>query len=481
MDGENGSTRWADRSASDAVPPWSPVDPASGHAAAPSTWYPLLPAPGAIRTHPAPRPRTRPGPVVVAVAALVALLVAVGLAVPRLVLAGSGQRAVHPATGGPPAGTRTGGTDTPAARESAIAAVLARRGTAVVTDDLASWRSTQTADAKVPQFSRLRVLPVTAWAYRVLSARAGADGASETLDVRVHLRYDVDTADAIVHEHLTLRRVVAGWRVVGESTSDRRAQPWDLGALRVVHGTTSLVVGIDTPTSTLREYARLADASVPEVTAVWGRDWNRHPVIVVPRTVAQLGRALGRTAASLEGYAAVTTGEVGDGTGTGAGSGLRIWTNTPGMASLSALGREVVVRHEITHVATDAPGTPSVPLWLEEGFAEYVGYRGSGLALTDELLELVSAQRRGTAPTHLPTQEEFDGEQVDLAYEGADLACRLVAEAYGQKALVRLYRLTRSGAGSADANLDAALRRVTGSGTAAFESAWRARIRALAA
>jgi hypothetical protein len=218
---------------------------------------------------------------------------------------------------------------------------------------------------------------------------------------------------------------------------------------------------------------------VPAVTAVWGQDWNRHPVLVVPDTVAQLGRALGRTAASLEGYAAVTTGEAGD--SGSSGSGLRIWTNTPGMAALSALGREVVVRHEITHVATDAPGTPSVPLWLEEGFAEYVGYRGSGLPLTDELRELVSAQRSGVAPAHLPTQEEFDGEQVDLAYEGADLACQLVAETYGQKALVRLYRLTRSGTRSDDANLDAALRRVTGSGTAAFESAWRARIRALAA
>ncbi len=75
----------------------------------------------------------------------------------------------------------------------------------------------------------------------------------------------------------------------------------------------------------------------------------------------------------------------------------------------------------------------------------------------------------------------FDGEDVDIAYEGADLACRVVAEEYGQKALVRLYRLTVAGTGSADQNLDAALRTVTGAGTAAFESAWRARLRALAA
>src|SRR5205814_1347641 len=105
-------------------------------------------------------------------------------------------------------------------------------------------------------------------------------------------------------------------------------------------------------------------------------------------------------------------------------------------------GREVVLRHEMTHVATNAPATPGVPLWLEEGFAEYVGYRGSGLALDDELQELVRAERSGAAPRHLATQKTFEGDDVDLAYEGSDLACRVVADRYGEKALVRLYRLT---------------------------------------
>jgi hypothetical protein len=213
------------------------------------------------------------------------------------------------------------------------------------------------------------------------------------------------------------------------------------------------------------------------VSAVWGTDWSQRPVLVVPHTVAQLGRALGRTAASLEGYAAVTTGELRDGDGSPA---LRVWTNTPSMAGLSVLGRAVVIRHELTHVATDAPGTPGVPLWLEEGFAEYVGYSGSGIGLGDELRELIRAQQSGSAPSHLPTQDTFDGVDVDLAYEGADLACRVVAEKYGQTQLVRLYRLTVAGTGTAAANLEAALRAVTGSGTASLETAWHARLHALA-
>jgi hypothetical protein len=416
---------------------------------------------------------------VVAVAVVVALLVGLVLVLPRALSSGTAARAVAGAGSGSSA---TGSSADPGAgsadRESAIEAVLARRGAAVTRDDAAGWRRTQTAAAKAPQFARLAALPVTRWVYEIRSLDPGKDVDTAVLDVGLHLRYDVDTTDAVIHERVTVRHGASGWLVVAESTTGRRAQPWELGVLTAVHGKRSLVIGIDTATSALRSYAALVDATVPDVNAVWGTDWNQRPVLVVPHTVAQLGRALGRTPASLDGYAAVTTGEVR--ADDDAVPALRVWLNTPSMAGLSALGREVVVRHELTHVATDAPGTPDVPLWLEEGFAEYVGYRGSGIGLTDELRELLRAQRSGSAPAKLPSQETFDGSDVDLAYEGADLACRVIAEKYGQKQLVRLYRLTVAGTGTEEANLEAALRTVTGSGTAALETAWHARLRALA-
>jgi hypothetical protein len=460
------------------VRPWSPVDPVSGSDAPPTPWSSASTT--AVRVSGG---RARGGLGVaagtVAVAVVVALLVGLGLVLPRALSSGTGARAVAGAGSGSSAtGSSTDPGSGSADRESAIESVLARRGAAVTRDDAAGWRRTQTAAAKAPQFARLAALPVTRWAYEIRSLDPGKDVDTAVLDVGLHLRYDVDTTDAVIHERVTVRHGSSGWLVVAETTAGRRAQPWELGALSVVHGTRSLVIGIDTPTSTLRSYAALVDATVPDVNAVWGTGWNQRPVLVVPHTVAQLGRALGRTPASLASYAAVTTGEVrGDDDAVPA---LRVWLNTPSMAELSALGREVVVRHELTHVATDAPGTPDVPLWLEEGFAEYVGYRGSGIALTDELRELLRVQRSGSVPAHLPTQETFDGSDVDLAYEGADLACRVIAEKYGQKQLVRLYRLTVAGRGTEEANLEAALRTVTGSGTAALETAWHARLRALA-
>ena len=453
---------------------WTPVEP--------TTWAdPSAPwaATGSALGAAAP-PRRRGAWVLAVLGVVLAAALAVGLLGPRVVSTGVGYRMVAgigaPASG--PEATPGANGAAPSDRDSLIATLLARRGDAVTGDDPAAYAATQTAHAMTPAFARLAPLPLTLWSYRILTTSEGTNDATVLLDVRLHLRLDADTSDAVVHEHLTLQRGAAGWRVAAEVTADRRAQPWDLGAITVVHGSRSLVIGIDEPASVLWGYARLADAAVPGVSAVWGTGWTQRPVLVIPRTTVQLGRALARSAESLDGYAAVTTGELSDAGGTN--SALRVWTNTPGMNSLSTLGRQVVVKHELTHVATDAPGTPGVPLWLEEGFAEYVGYQGSGVRLSDELRELLAAERAGDAPQGLPSQATFDGAQVDLAYEAGDLACRVAADRYGQQGLVRLYRLTAAGTGSGGDNLEAALRAVTGSGTASFTLSFRTRLRALA-
>ena len=460
---------------------WAPVDPQSWHEPAATTWWSASGAPGTSAAPTVSRPPRVVGPVLVAVAAFVALLLAVAVVVPRALPTGRGARAVAaPSDRTIPSDSSAPGT-TPAVGgvDTQVATLLARRGDAVTRDDAAAWRGTQTTSAKAPVFARLAVLPITEWVYDVRSTDASADGATVRLDVRLRVKLDVDAADSIVHERLTLRRSGSGWLVADEATADKRAQPWDLGTLSILRGSRTLVIGIDTPTATLRSYAATSDSSIPDVTAVWGSDWEERAVLVVPHTVSQLARALGRTPDSLDGYAAVTTGDL---TTDPAGrSALRVWINTPGMADLSLQGREVVVRHELTHVATAAPSVDGVPLWLVEGFAEYVGYKGSGIPLRDELSELAAAQRKGKVPAHLPTEQMFDGDQVDLAYEGGDLACRVIAEKYGQKGLVRFYRLVVSAPGTEGQKLDSALRVITGGDTEAFENAWHARLRALAA
>ncbi|HEX6936940.1 MAG TPA: hypothetical protein VF227_10505, partial [Actinomycetes bacterium] len=55
----------------------------------------------------------------------------------------------------------------------------------------------------------------------------------------------------------------------------------------------------------------------------------------------------------------------------------------------------------------------------------------------------------GKAPKQLPDAADFDAGQGDVAaaYEGAWLACRMIAERYGEKRLVEFYAAMADSAG----------------------------------
>ena len=414
------------------------------------------------------RGRPRAALVTVVIAALVAGLVVV--VHPHLPW-GSGLRVVGGGAAVPRAGV-------PAGRDSAIRDLLAARGSAVRRHDDAAYRATQTTRARVPAFDRLTTLGYSRWAYLFPGVEPRTDPRVVDVEARLVTRLRGEAADASTYETLTLVSTASGWRVSQERTRGPRSALWDLGPVTVVRGAASVVVGISTSRALLKAYATVADRAVSSVSSMWGRGWDRRAVVVVPRTTALLGRLLGRSAASLAGFAAVTTAE-GSPRG-GAHIAERVFVNTPAVATLTSLGREVVVRHELTHVATMAPERSSVPLWLVEGAAEYTGYRGSGIALRVAVGDLLGSARTTGIPRALPTTADFSGAHVDVAYESAHLACSLLAQKYGEAGLVRLYRLTEAGTGTPDANVAAAMRQITGSSLASFQSAWRTRAAALA-
>ncbi|GIH23038.1 hypothetical protein Aph01nite_13480 [Acrocarpospora phusangensis] len=140
-----------------------------------------------------------------------------------------------------------------------------------------------------------------------------------------------------------------------------------------------------------------------------------------------------------------------------------------GFARLSEVGRRVVLAHELTHVATGAAVSPDMPMWLVEGFADYVGYLGSGLTDRRVAAELAAEVRAGVLPRELPGRAAFKAGAARLAhaYEEAWLACRYVAERYGQERLIALYREARDG------DPEEAMAHVLGLSTAEFTEAWR--------
>ncbi len=402
------------------------------------------------------------------VAAVVALVLVGGAVLPRSLPIGSGTRVV----GGSGVGAPLPGSASSQARLAEVQKVLDARGAAIRHDDAKAYARTQTTKAKAPVFSRLAVLPIVRWAY-VPGAPTTSTESLVVVPVSLTLRLAGETADATWPETVTLRRDAAGWRVASEVSRGERTALWDLGTLRVVTGRRSLVIGIDTSAATLRPYAATADRVVPQVTAVWGKGWSRYAVVIVPRTVGQLGRALGRSAASLDGYAAVTTAE---GSSPHGAVAERVWVNTPAMAGLSSIGRQVVLRHEMTHVATAAPEHPDAPLWLVEGVAEWMGYRGSGIPLAVATGDLLDEVRRGRTPAALPDDKAFSGAGVDVAYESAHLACATIVARYGAADLVALYRAVVIDGD----DVSTALQTLTGTTISALQKDVRARARSLA-
>jgi hypothetical protein len=254
--------------------------------------------------------------------------------------------------------------------------------------------------------------------------------------------------------------------------------------VRLVHGDHVLAMGTAS-TATLRRYAAAGDRAVARVTQVWGTGWSRRAVLVVPRTQAEFGKLLLRQPTGLDQVAAVTTGDLAgtasaDVQHTGGRAGNdRVVLNPAAFARLSGTGQRVVLTHEMTHVAVRQSTAAAVPIWLSEGFADFVGYRGTGVSRRVGAGDLLVLVRAGHGPKSLPGATDFDPTRTTIApsYSGAWLACSRIADTHGTKALVALYRRaasTQEGSdGDPDARLAAAFPAVLHTSEAAFTKDWR--------
>ncbi|WP_330350050.1 hypothetical protein [Streptomyces sp. NBC_00582] len=358
--------------------------------------------------------------------------------------------------------------------KSEVQKVLDRRAAAVLRHDAGAFAATGARE----DYARLRAVPLAAWSYRVTSVRG--DGEALTADAELSYRIrGYDSAPVTVGRTLRLARDAGGrWGVTSEGPARKAAeQLWDQGAVTVVRGEHSLVLGAGQTAARLRSFADLADDAVPSVSAAWGTDWAGHVVVLVPRALDGMAALLGSPAASYRGIAAVTTGETGGGARTPAD---RVVVNPDAYALLGGVGRQVVLTHETTHVATRAHTGAATPLWLSEGYADWVGYRDTGRTPRQVAPELRSAVAGGRLPAALPTDADFgfsgDPARLARAYEGGWLACRMIAERWGEVKLDAFYRAVGAHQERAGA-VEGALRSVLGVSLPQFTADWRTYVR----
>jgi len=217
----------------------------------------------------------------------------------------------------------------------------------------------------------------------------------------------------------------------------------------------------------LVDLAAAGDVAVRAATVAWGASWDRDVEVQLACDDAQYAAIAGSFVTAAETVPRETD----------AGR-LRIVLRRSAFAApdgtLTANGaraREVVLRHEMVHIATKAPFDSSVPLWLEEGIATMQSYAGSGVSPSDQYADVRDARGGPTGPTRLPADEAFRGLQSAAAYGQSQLAVEILARQLGQAGLVALYREVSAGTPVADA-----ITRRTGWSERDFLARWRDRL-----
>ena len=348
------------------------------------------------------------------------------------------------------------------ARAAAVTALLQRRAVALLARDRDGWlagidpASTAFRARQGEVFDHLAEVPLGSWVYDLTAptdatltpaAVTRLAGAAPTL-VETSLHYTLagfDTAPTSERQVFTVVRRDGAWLLAGDDESTEAdatsREIWDLGPVTVVRAPSVLVLGRPGDLPELRLLATETAAAIPRVTAVWGTEWTQQVVVVVPSTPEEFATLVG-PGRDYSQIAAVAKAELVGPVAARTPVGERVLVNPPNFARLNALGRRVVLTHEVTHVATRAATGPGTPTWLVEGFADYVGYLGSGIGVRSAGRELAADVARGDVPTRLPANADFGNANPALpqTYEMGWMACRLLAADGGKATLVKLYR-----------------------------------------
>lgn len=398
--------------------------------------------------------------------------------------------------------------DSQSVAAAAAQELLAQRAQAVMTGDAESWVAR--LDLSTPEFAaeqrtvfaNMSSVPFARYEYdisgvelvrEVPDEQVAAWGVDEAWQVPTVLRYafaDVSGeplagyADMTRQESSTVVRRGDQWWLAAPLGVPDRAELWEQGPVSVARGERCLVLGAGS--ADLGELAMLADQGAIAVDEVWGDGWPRTALVVVPQTQAEMAQLLGRESdAGLGQVAAVTTGMAEKGVREGSGSGDRIVVNPKAFETLQGEGQLTVMTHELTHIATRMAAVTGVPMWLSEGFADYVAYGVT--SMQDELIAgpAVAAYRRGELLRSLPSKKSFDPKVSEIApaYSASWVAADVLADQYGQDTLVAVYhdiaekasdegRNVNSGGNSERQRTEDVLQEHLGIGVAEFTDSW---------
>jgi len=312
-------------------------------------------------------------------------------------------------------------------------------------------------------------------------ARFGAD---EVRAHRVHLRFAVDGIDDVpTRRPVTVLFVHRphGWRIADDAPALAGAEtatwrgPWDHGPLHVAtaqtEGGRSLVIGHPDNASFVDDLADDLPSVVEAVDDLWGDTWPRRALVVVTSSREEFSHLVGPRHDGDDIAAVAVSDDVDH--GRGIATGQRIVFNPAASERLDDTSRRTVLAHETVHVAARAGTVDGSPMWVLEGFADYVGHRATAEELDVRRIAptLTRQVRSSGVPVSLPADGDFTGERSALAYETAWSIAAYTADEFGHDRLVALYRALAAGPATGE-KLDDVLTELLGVDTTEFVEGW---------
>lgn len=349
------------------------------------------------------------------------------------------------------------------ARRSALTALLDRRAKAVRDHDRRAFLAeVDSADPafrrqQAQQFDNLTRLPLADLRYALEdttrydplipdAVRSRYHGAVQAAAVTVLYRIDgIDTAPVAAPWVPIFGLVGGAWRLAGvvrdaSLPTGANGQAWETDEIAVVRSARVVLVLSAGDAARAPDLLRMAEAALDRVAAVRRGGWAGKVLITAVQDPRLFTTYFADSPDHVAEVAAIAVPYYAQ---------VRAWHSSPEYVAtrvvfnpheFAADPAELAhdLTHEFTHAAMGAQTTDYTPLWLVEGFAEYVAYKSEGVSAA-----FVKRSLEGLpAPTGLPPTNFYaDPRNYVLGW----LACRMIAERYGEAKLIALYEGSRNG------------------------------------
>jgi len=254
------------------------------------------------------------------------------------------------------------------------------------------------------------------------------------------------------------------WRIVGEAADKSlplgvNGQPWDASPITVARSTRVVAVMSAEDGARAPALLKMAESALDRVAAVRPNGWAGKIFITAVQDSGIFDTYFADSPDRVNQVAAIAVPYYDDVPAWHRDARYAATRVVFNPAQLAADDAELAhdLTHEFTHAAMGPVTSDATPLWLVEGFAEYVPFKTEQVS-TQWLHRVLT----GLSTSSPPPDSTFyrDGRNYALGW----LACRYIAQTYGEAKLVELYQNLSSGA--------ADLRGTLGVDLATFTAGW---------